>query len=124
MGTLETNPDGFDANSPINFTDMMKDNSMLLVHGTGDDNVHFQNSAELINALVRSNKQFDLMVYPDRNHGIYGGKTRYHLYKKMTDYILETCDQVNGKKQRWNSSTLFYFSTTRITGYRMYVFSK
>ena len=89
MGTLETNPDGFDANSPINFTDMMKDNSMLLVHGTGDDNVHFQNSAELINALVRSNKQFDLMVYPDRNHGIYGGKTRYHLYKKMTDYILE-----------------------------------
>ena len=64
MGTLETNPDGFDANSPINFTDMMKDNSMLLVHGTGDDNVHFQNSAELINALVRSNKQFDLMVIP------------------------------------------------------------
>jgi dipeptidyl-peptidase-4 len=89
MGTPETNPDGFDANSPTTYTDQLRDGSLLLVHGTGDDNVHWQNSAELINALVRSNKQFDLMVYPDRNHGIYGGNTRYHLYKKMTTFIKE-----------------------------------
>ena len=89
MGTFESNPDGFDVNSPTSYTDQIKDGSLLLVHGTGDDNVHWQNSAELINSLVRSNKQFDLMIYPDRNHGIYGGNTRYHLYKKMTDFILE-----------------------------------
>ncbi|HNM09210.1 MAG TPA: prolyl oligopeptidase family serine peptidase, partial [Chitinophagales bacterium] len=88
MGTLETNPTGFDANAPMAYADMLKGN-YLLVHGTGDDNVHFQNSVEWINALVRNNKQFDLMVYPDRNHGIYGGKTRLHLYTLMTDYILE-----------------------------------
>ena len=62
---------------------------MLLVHGTGDDNVHWQNSAELINALVKSNKQFDLMIYPNRNHGIYGGTTRLNLYTKMTNFLLE-----------------------------------
>ncbi len=88
MGTLETNPTGFDDNAPMAYANMLKGN-LLLVHGTGDDNVHFQNSIELINALVKNNKQFDLMIYPDRNHGIYGGKTRLHLYNLMTDYILE-----------------------------------
>lgn len=88
MGTMQTNPGGFDANAPTNYTDLLKGN-FLLVHGTGDDNVHWQNSAELINALVKSNKQFDLMIYPDRNHSITGGTTKYHLYKKMTDFILE-----------------------------------
>lgn len=88
MGTLETNPTGFDDNAPMTYASMLKGH-LLLVHGTGDDNVHFQNSVELINALVRNNKQFDLMVYPDRNHGIYGGKTRLHLYTLMTNYIVE-----------------------------------
>jgi len=88
MGTLQSNPTGFDSNAPMAYADKLKGN-FLLVHGTGDDNVHFQNSVELINALVRNNKQFDLMVYPDRNHGIYGGKTRLHLYNLMTNYILE-----------------------------------
>lgn len=88
MGTMETNPNGFDENSPIAYAHMLKGN-FLLIHGTGDDNVHFQNSVELINAFVRNNKQFDLMVYPDRNHGISGGKTRLHLYTLLTDYILE-----------------------------------
>jgi dipeptidyl-peptidase 4 len=88
MGTLETNPEGFDINSPTSYTDLFK-GEMLLVHGTGDDNVHWQNSAELINALVKSNKQFDLMIYPNRNHGIYGGTTRLNLYTKMTHFLLE-----------------------------------
>ena len=88
MGTLETNPTGFDANAPMAYANMLKGN-LLLVHGTGDDNVHFQNSVEFINALVKNNKQFDLMVYPDRNHGIYGGKTRLHLYTLMTNYIVD-----------------------------------
>ncbi len=88
MGTPETNPTGFDDNAPMAYANMLKGN-LLLIHGTGDDNVHFQNSVELINALIRNNKQFDLMVYPDRNHGIYGGKTRLHLYNMMTEYVLE-----------------------------------
>ncbi len=88
MQTPQENETGYDNNSPINYTDQLKGN-YLLVHGTGDDNVHFQNAIQMINALVRSNKQFDLHVYPDRNHGIYGGNTRYHLYKKMTDWLHE-----------------------------------
>ena len=87
MRTEEENPDGYADNSPVNFTDLMEGN-YLLVHGMGDDNVHFQNTAEMVNALVRSNKQFDTYFYPNRNHGIFGGNTRFHLYKKMTEFIL------------------------------------
>ena len=61
----------------------------LLIHGSADDNVHVQNTYEMVSALVQANKQFDLFVYPDKNHGIYGGNTRLHLYQMMTDYILE-----------------------------------
>ena len=61
----------------------------LLIHGSADDNVHLQNTMEMISALVNANKQFNLFIYPDKNHGIYGGNTRYHLYKKMTDFILD-----------------------------------
>ena len=60
---------------------------LLLVHGTADDNVHVQNSMRLIDALVKANKPFDWLIYPDKNHGIYGGYTRQHLYRKMTDFI-------------------------------------
>jgi dipeptidyl-peptidase-4 len=88
MRKPQDNPDGYDDNSPINHVEKMK-GKYLLVHGTGDDNVHVQNSMDLITALVNANKQFDLMLYPNKNHGIYGGNTRYHLYKKMTDFILE-----------------------------------
>jgi dipeptidyl-peptidase-4 len=88
MGTLETNPNGFDANSPTSFADKLK-GKYLLIHGTGDDNVHVQNTYEWIDALVKKNKQFDLMIYPDKNHGIYGGNTRLHLYTLMTAFILE-----------------------------------
>ncbi|MEM8892243.1 MAG: prolyl oligopeptidase family serine peptidase, partial [Bacteroidota bacterium] len=88
LKTPQLNPSGYDQNSPINFANQLQ-GKLLLVHGTGDDNVHVQNSMEMINALVASNKQFDLFFYPNRNHGIYGGYTRYHLYKKMTDFVLE-----------------------------------
>jgi len=88
MRTPKENPTGYEENSPVNFADRLKGN-YLLIHGTGDDNVHDQNSYEMINALVNANKQFDMYVYPNRNHGIYGGMTRLHLYNKMTDFILE-----------------------------------
>jgi dipeptidyl-peptidase-4 len=88
MQTPEENESGYDDNSPINHVARLK-GKYLLIHGTGDDNVHFQNSVEMVTALVKANKQFDLFFYPDKNHGIYGGNTRLHLYTKMTDYLLE-----------------------------------
>ena len=88
MQTPQENANGYDDNSPINHVDSLKGN-FLLVHGSADDNVHYQNTMEMTTALVNANKQFDLMIYPNKNHGIYGGNTRYHLYKKMTDFILE-----------------------------------
>jgi dipeptidyl-peptidase 4 len=87
MQTPQENASGYDENSPINHVDNLKGH-YLLVHGSADDNVHVQNTMEMISALVNANKQFDLFIYPDKNHGIYGGNTRYHLYKKMTDFIL------------------------------------
>ena len=88
MRTEKENESGYKDNSPVNFTDLMK-GKYLLVHGVADDNVHFQNTAEMVNALIRSNKQFDTYFYPNRNHGIFGGTTRLHLYNKMTDFIYE-----------------------------------
>ena len=88
MRTPKENASGYDENSPINHVDSLKGN-YLLIHGTADDNVHVQNTYEMVSALVKANKQFDLFVYPDKNHGIYGGNTRLHLYRLMTDYILE-----------------------------------
>jgi dipeptidyl-peptidase-4 len=88
MQTPQENASGYDENSPINHVEKLKGH-YLLVHGSADDNVHVQNTMEMISALVNANKQFDLFIYPDKNHGIYGGNTRYHLYKKMTDFILD-----------------------------------
>ena len=88
MRRPQQNASGYDDNSPINHVDKMEGN-FLLVHGTGDDNVHVQNTMDLIDALVEADKQFELMLYPNRNHGIYGGNTRLHLYRKMTDFIFE-----------------------------------
>lgn len=88
LQTPQLNATGYDDNSPINFVKDLK-GAYLLVHGTADDNVHFQNSVEMVSALVKANKQFDLMIYPDKNHGIYGGNTRLHLYTKMTNFILK-----------------------------------
>ena len=88
MRTPKENETGYDDNSPINFVHLLK-GKYFLIHGSGDDNVHYQNSMEMINALVRANKQFDLFIYPNRNHGIYGGNTRNHLFTMMLDYTLE-----------------------------------
>lgn len=87
MSLPQENASGYDDNSPINHVKELK-GKYLLIHGSGDDNVHFQNSMEMISALVAANKQFDFFVYPDKNHSIYGGNTRLHLYTKMTDFIL------------------------------------
>ncbi|MGV7106532.1 S9 family peptidase [Flavobacterium sp. U410] len=88
MQTPQENAEGYDANSPITHVAKLKGN-FLLVHGTADDNVHVQNSMKIIEALVQANKQFDWAIYPDKNHGIYGGKTRLQLYTKMTNFIKE-----------------------------------
>ncbi|MDR1847007.1 MAG: S9 family peptidase [Bacteroidales bacterium] len=86
MRKPQDNAEGYDRNSPINHADLLKGN-FLLVHGTGDDNVHFQNSMDFTNALIKANKQFEEFFYPNRNHGIYGGNTRLHLYRMMTDFL-------------------------------------
>jgi dipeptidyl-peptidase-4 len=86
MQTPQENPGGYDQNSPINHVDKLK-GKFLLIHGSADDNVHVQNSMEMIEALIQANKQFDSQIYPDKNHGIYGGKTRIQLYNKMTNFI-------------------------------------
>ena len=88
MRTPQENAEGYDYNSPIKHVDKLK-GKYLLIHGSADDNVHVQNTYEMVSALVLANKQFDLFIYPDKNHGIYGGNTRLHLYQMMTDYILE-----------------------------------
>lgn len=87
LQTPQENPKGYDENSPINFADLMK-GKYLLIHGTADDNVHYQNAVDMAEALIQKNKEFEFMTYPDKNHGIYGGNTRLHLHQKMTDFIL------------------------------------
>lgn len=88
MGTPQENPSGYDDNSPTNFAHLLK-GKLYIIHGTADDNVHFQNAIEFSEALIQHKKQFDFMAYPDKNHGIYGGNTRQHLYELMTNYILK-----------------------------------
>ena len=88
MQTPQENATGYDENSPINHVNKLK-GKYLLIHGSGDDNVHVQNSMQMIEALIQANKQFDSEIYPDKNHGIYGGKTRIQLYTKMTNFIKE-----------------------------------
>ncbi|WP_292947773.1 S9 family peptidase [Olleya sp. UBA1516] len=89
MTTPQENASGYDNNSPINHVDKLE-GDFLLIHGTGDDNVHVQNTMRMVEALVQANKQFEWMIYPDKNHGIYGGNTRLHLYTKMTNFINRT----------------------------------
>ena len=89
LRTPQENPAGYDENSPINYAEKLQGN-YLLVHGTGDDNVHVQNTYRMINSLIDANKQFDMFIVPDRAHGISKGKTmRLNLYTKMTNFIEE-----------------------------------
>ena len=88
MQTPQENASGYDQNSPISHVNKLK-GEFLLIHGSADDNVHVQNTMQMVEALIQADKQFEWMVYPDKNHGIYGGNTRLHLYKKMTNFILK-----------------------------------
>ncbi len=88
MRTPQENPKGYDDNSPLFFTDQFQGN-LLICHGSADDNVHMQNTMEFIEKLVQDDKQFDMMIYTNRNHSIYGENTRYHLFRKISDFILE-----------------------------------
>ena len=88
LKTPQENPGGYDDNSPVQFAQNMK-GKFLLVHGTGDDNVHFQNSIAFVDAMVKANKDFQTLYYPNRNHGISGGNTRLHLYRQMTNFVLQ-----------------------------------
>ncbi|MDD7913511.1 S9 family peptidase [Polaribacter ponticola] len=97
LRTPQENPSGYDDNSPVNYAEKLKGN-YLLVHGTGDDNVHVQNSYRMINSLIEANKQFDMFIVPDRTHGIYKGKnTRLNLYTKMTNFIHENLNKKSNK---------------------------
>jgi len=86
MRTPQENPEGYDKNSPINHVEKLK-GKLLIVHGTADDNVHLQNTLEISEAFVQANKQFEMFYYTNRNHSIYGGNTRYHLYTKMLNFV-------------------------------------
>ncbi len=88
LRTPQENNSGYEENSPINFVDKLK-GKYLIIHGTADDNVHFQNSVDMISAMVKANKKFESAYYPNKNHGIFGGNTRLHLYNLMTDFVIE-----------------------------------
>jgi dipeptidyl-peptidase-4 len=88
MRTPQENPNGYDDNSPFNYPELLK-GDYLLVHGSGDDNVHVQHTMRMVEALIQADKQFDWAIYPDKNHGIYGGNTTMHLYTKMTNFLNE-----------------------------------
>ena len=88
LKTPQENPAGYDDNSPVQFAQNLK-GKFLLVHGTGDDNVHFQNSIAFVEAMIKANKDYQTLYYPNRNHGIGGGNTRLHLYRQMTNFVTE-----------------------------------
>lgn len=101
MRTPQENPKGYDDNSPINHTDKIK-GKYLIIHGTADDNVHFQNATQMITALVKSNIDFESAYYPNKNHGISGGvdNTSFHLWSKMTKWIMENLGNENTSKPK------------------------
>lgn len=88
MRTPQENKSGYDDNAPEKMVPGLK-GRFLLVHGTGDDNVHFQNSIMLVDAMIKADKEYDSEFYPNKAHGISGGNTRYHLYNRMTDFVLK-----------------------------------
>jgi dipeptidyl-peptidase 4 len=88
-GLPQDHPEEYKQSSPITFAGQLKGN-LLIIHGTGDDNVHYQGTEELINALIAANKQFSMMSYPNRSHGIFEGRgTQQHLFGLMTKYVKE-----------------------------------
>jgi dipeptidyl-peptidase-4 len=91
MGLPSENPEAYAEGSAVNFAKGLQGN-LLIVQGTGDDNVHYQNAEIVINELIRQNKTFTMMAYPNRSHGIYEGEnTRRHLYTLLTNYLMAHC---------------------------------
>ncbi|MCG9880945.1 MAG: S9 family peptidase [Bacteroidia bacterium] len=88
MRTPQENGKNYDDNSPMNHVEKIKGN-YLLIHGTADDNVHFQNAVEMVDMMIKKGVDFDSEFYPNKNHGIGGSKVRLHLYKRMTNFLLE-----------------------------------
>lgn len=88
MRTPKENKTGYDENAPLNFTKNIK-GKYLIIHGTADDNVHFQNSTMMVNEMIKKNIEFESGYYPNRNHGIYGDNATFHIYSKMTKFILQ-----------------------------------
>lgn len=88
MRTPKENGEGYNAGSAISRAPQLQ-GKLLLIHGTADDNVHYQNAAEYSEALVQANKQFEMQVYTNRNHGISGGNTRNHLMNRVANFFLE-----------------------------------
>ena len=89
MGLPQDNSEGYRRGSPITHAEGLVGN-LLLVHGTGDDNVHSQGTEALINRLIELGKPFDMMAYPNRTHGIYeGAGTTLHVYSLLTRYLMD-----------------------------------
>lgn len=88
MKTPQENAEGYDINSPVTHAGKLK-GKYLLIHGTADDNVHFQNAMVMAKELISKNKDFDFMAYPDKNHGIYGGMTRLHVFTKISNFLFQ-----------------------------------
>jgi dipeptidyl-peptidase-4 len=86
MRTPKENPDGYKEGSVINYVEMFK-NKFLIAHGSADDNVHFQNTMDFLNEMIAKNKYYEMLVYPNRNHFMFGPNMRYHLYKNLTEFI-------------------------------------
>ena len=87
MRTPQENPDGYDDNSPINHVDKLE-GKFMIIHGTADDNVHLQNTIEMVDRMIDRGKQFELLLYPNQSHGIRGNAV-YHMYTGITNFILE-----------------------------------
>ena len=115
MRTPEENPEGYDNNSPFNYPELLK-GDYLIIHGSADDNVHLQNTMRMVEALIQADKQFEWAIYPDKNHGIYGGNTRLHLFKKMTNFINKTIGKSEYKVYSNSNSKTLNSQQTSITG--------
>ncbi len=89
LGLPKENPEGYKDSSPVNFASDLH-GRLLEVHGTSDDNVHMQNTIQMVNEFISASKQFDLMVYPRKTHGISGKEARTHLFHLIDDHFLQT----------------------------------
>jgi dipeptidyl-peptidase-4 len=86
MGLKDKNSEGYDSASVLTYADKLQ-GKLMIVHGTGDDNVHYQNTLQFMQKLIDANKQFDVMFYPNKNHRISGGVTQWHLFTKISNYF-------------------------------------